>query len=234
MSRGLNLEPPFPGVYDDERYEIDVFNVIRRLFPYAENWGGVGKCRPDGFCSLVYFVQGDLHNEKKHNWSYDAKFTRKQGGYLVNSAEERKIWDYVAALLDQTELWTRSNQLNAHVIISNNLAQREMEGAAAFLRREHRLGKDHPGLKLVFMMDEFLRVLYDRVCENDEEFRRRWFYLPLQTAKIMMDENAEGYVYLNRTHAEALCKWVLDQSAIENPPNLAKLRRGLDQTMTKS
>ncbi len=84
------------------------------------------------------------------------------------------------------------------------------------------------------MMDSFLRHLYDTVRDKEDEFRKRWAFLSQRTAKVMKERNPEGYVYLDRGSAKLLCDWVLGQRAIDNVPNLARLRKGLDETMTQS
>ena len=125
------IENP-PSVYEGEDYETDIFNVIRSLFPYTEYW--TGKNRPDGFCSLVHFDDASIRNPLKHNWSYDAKYTKSKKGYDLSIDEERKAWDYVAALMKQPELQVQRNELSGHVIISNNLDDKQMKKGFQSLR----------------------------------------------------------------------------------------------------
>ncbi|MDB5344784.1 MAG: hypothetical protein JWP89_3161 [Schlesneria sp.] len=224
------IENP-PDGYSGEAYQLDVFNILRSVCPYTEYWTGAN--RPDGFCSLVSFKDANLRNPIKHNWSYDAKFTREPS-YDLGVSEERKAWDYIAALAEQPELSAQGDELNGHAIISNRLSADQMKGFAKFMRREHRLGRDQSNIKVIFMIDGFLLRLYDRVREDEMKFRKRGNWLSLQLTTMMNKENSEGYVLLDSASAHELCSWVVRQKEIETPPNTLNLRDGLSDTMTKS
>jgi hypothetical protein len=144
------------------------------------------------------------------------------------------MFDYVTALFRQKILQSQGNRLGAHVIVSNSLAKAQMKSTADFLRRVHRLGKKHPELKLVFMLDRFLTTLYDRVRQAEIEFRKRWPLLPERVAERMQDVNSDGYVLLDDSSGTQIADWVLDQPEFELPADAAKISRGLEDTMTKS
>lgn len=230
MSR-QRIENP-PSNYEGEDYETDVFNVIRSLFPYTEYW--TGKNRPDGFCSLVHFDDASLRKPVKHNWSYDAKYTRSKKGYDLSVDEERKAWDYVAALMKQPELQVQGNELNGHAIISNKLDSKQMKKVAEFVRREHRLGNNQPSFKIIFILDSFWKALYDFVRAHEASFSKRSHLLAKRFAKLLLDENSDGYVVLDESAAKTLGKWVQRQREVENPPDARLLTDGLAATMTKS
>lgn len=229
-SRG-RIEAPSRS-YSGEEYELDIFNVLRSIFPYTEFWAGTN--RPDGFCGLVYFDDGSLRKPVKFNWSYDAKFTNKPRGYDLTIGEERKAWDYVAALMQQTELQLQGNELNGHAIISNRLYKSQMKKVAKFIRREHRLGGEHPGFKVIFILDGFLKNLFDRIRSNELEFSKRRSLLSQRLAKLLAAENDDGYVLLNDASATQLTDWVLQQREIESPPDARLIAVGLSETMTES
>ncbi len=228
ISRQRIADPP--ATYKGEDYEADIFNVIRSIFPYTEYW--TGKNRPDGFCSLVYFDSGNLRKPIKCNWSYDAKFTKKAGGYDLSIDEERKIWDYVAALMKTDELAAQGNDLDAHVIISNRVTEGQMKKVAEFVRMEHRLGKDHQNLKIVFTLDPFWMTLYDRVRDNEIEFKKRGPALSKRFAELLRSEK-DGFVQLDAKAASDLADYVLKKTPIENPVDAKLLTEELSEKMTQ-
>jgi len=225
------LEAP-PADYTGEMYQLDIFSILRSVFPYTEYWTGAN--RPDGFCCLVYFESANLRSPVKHNWSYDAKLNKDGTGYDLGVGEKRKEWDYVAALAKQPELSAQGNELNGHVLISNRFVESQMRGVAQFLRREHRLGKKHPNVKIVFMVDSFVASLYDSVRANEHDYRKRWNWLGQRFASVLASENEEGYVRLDGADAGRLCEWVLKQPEVETPPSMMNLSEGMHETMSKS
>lgn len=228
--RSRLLLDAIPEGYTGEQYEVEVFNLLRSLFPYTERWGGSN--RPDGFCSLVHYDDLQLRNVQKHNWSYDAKFTTRRDGYDLDAGEKRKMFDYVRGLMRQPHLQVQGNRLDAHVIISNALSSSTMQASAEFLRKEHRLGKDHPELKLVFVLDSFIKNLYDTVRRQETGFGKRWAHLQARLTWMMKQENADGYVVLDDVAARDLGEWVLRQPEIDTPPDAKAIRQGLADTMT--
>lgn len=228
-SRNRIVAPPED--YTGTNYEHDVFNVIRGMFPYTEFWTGAN--RPDGFCSLVYYPTSNLREPIKFNWSYDAKFTSDPEGYNLNVAEERKVWDYVAALTIQPDLNRIGDALNAHVIVSNRLADSQMKTLSQFVRREHRL-KDKSAFEIVFLFDEFLIALHDSIRNNHARYTKLRSLLLQRLVHEMGQRNADSYVRLDRAVAERLADWVLDHDDIENPVNITRLQRDLDDTMRNS
>ncbi len=212
-------------------YESAVFGLIRSLFPYSMKWGG--KFRPDGFSSLVYSKTNRLNDLEKWNWSYDSKYSERHGGYEFGAGEHRKLFDYIQALSEQKELQVRGNQLDAHVIISNSLERSKRKDAAKFLRCEHRLGrKDLAGFKLVFMMEPFLLTLYDQVRSNELALTKRWGYLSQRLSWQMQQENADGYVLLDKEEANALADWVRGQPPVDDPVDIVHLQESLDDMMS--
>jgi hypothetical protein len=220
-----------PAGYRGEEYEADVFNLLHGVFPYTMRWGG--KNIPDGFCSLLFFEDNDLARVTKFNWSYDTKYSDSPDGYDFGMAEKRQMFDYVSAPMKQKRLQTQGDRLDAHVIISNNLDPGKMKDAARVLRHEHRLGKNHPDLKLVLMEEDFVTTLHDRVQSESQAFRRRWPYLSERLAYLMKREGDDGYVHLRRTEAESLVGWVLQQKQIEEPVEQRSLRDSLKETVTE-
>jgi hypothetical protein len=211
-------------------YESVVFGLLRSIFPHTMRWGG--PFRPDGFCSLLYSRTNSLKDIQKFNWSYDSKYSERHGGYEFGAPEHRKMLDYVAGLVEQKELQTDGNQLNAHVIITNSLSRSRMKDAAQFLRRTHRLGTDLPGLTLVFMMEPFLVTLYDRVRRDEVGFGKRWGYVSQRLAELMGRSNADDYIFLDTPEAEAMADWVLRKPPVETPIDIEALQEGLDETMS--
>ena len=219
-----------PSDYTGNDYQVDVFNVMRSIFPYTEYWAGTN--RPDGFCCLVSFENANLREPQKHNLSYDAKFNKDGLGYNLGASEKRKEWDYVAALARQPELSTQGNELNGHAIIANILIESQMVDMAKFLRREHRIGKKHSNVKVVFMLDSFLTTLYDSVRMNEEKFRQRWNWLSYRVSYVLKRENAEDYVYLDAQSATDVINWVLNQREVDTPPDQGRLQDGMNEIMS--
>ena len=221
-----------PNGYTANEFENDVFAIVRFLSPYAERWGGGS--RPDGFCSMAYFENGQLRDVRKHNWSYDAKLNIDGAGYPLEAGEKRKAFDYVSALITQPELQSNHNQLDGHVFISNNIRVTTMKSTARFMRTEHRLGQDHPNVKLVFMSHEFLLALYDRVAMDQAGFDRRWPLFGKRVAHVMQQQNSDGYVRLTKNEANAIADWVLSQQPVETPVDINRLAVTLAETMNVS
>lgn len=211
-------------------YESAVFGLIRSIFPHTMKWGG--KFRPDGFSALLFSKSNRLNELQKFNWSYDSKYSERHGGYEFGAGEHRKLFDYVTALAEQKELQVDGNQLDAHVIITNALDEARMIDAAKFLRCEHRLGSDMPGFRLVFMMEEFLVTLYDRVRKDEVEFMKRWGYLSQRLAWHMQQVNCDGYVLLRTEEACCLSDWVLAKPPIETPVDIQQVQDSLDDMMS--
>lgn len=169
----------------------------------------------------------------KFNWSYDTKYSDSPDGYDFGMAEKRQMFDYVSALMKQKRLQTQGDRLDAHVIISNNLDPEKMKDAARVLRHEHRLGKNHPELKLALMTEEFVTAVHDRVQAESAAFRRRWPYLSERLAYLLKRDGDEGYVYLAAAEGTALVEWVLRQKEIEEPVEQRSLRDALKETVTE-
>ena len=199
--------------YTGQQFETEVFNLLRYLFPSTSRWGGGD--RPDGFCSFVHYLQNDMRQPVKVNWSYDAKHSEKEDGYDLGVDEKRKIFDYVLRISGQPPLNVDNNYLNAHVIISNNVSEAKRRNAAKFLKETHRLGGSVPEVGLAFMTQGFLTKLYDAVAADFTFFRKRWNYFNACMAKLLREPGENGYACLDEGAAATLLNWVRRQPEID-------------------
>lgn len=212
-----------PPAYDDRNYEADVYNLLRSLFPYTVKWGG--KNKSDGWGSLVYFESNDLKKPTKFNWSYDAKYSETT--YSFEIGEFRQMFDYVCALFRPKRLMVEGNQYDAHVIITNSMDEKAMKNAADYLWASHRLGKDHPTFRLVFMRDAFLIRLWELVRESEQEFTKRQTYLPEFLVTHIKDRMADGFTVLDQSSAEEIAAVILRQQPVEAPVDGNEIKKDL-------
>jgi hypothetical protein len=212
-----------PADYDDRKYESDIFNLLRSMFPYTVKWGGGNK--PDGFCSLVYFPGNDLRHPAHFNLSYDAKYS--DDIYAFGIGEFDQMFRYVRLLHQPKRLKSLGNQYDAHVIITNSMDQSAMKNAADYLWSQHRLGSEQTDFMLVFMRDGFLRRLWQRVRENETAFSQRSTYLPEYLVRLIKTKQELGYTLLDRVEAEELVAEVLAQPELELPPDHDGLKSDL-------
>jgi hypothetical protein len=204
-----------PADYNDQTFEADVYNILRRLFPYSIKWGGPNK--PDGFSSLIYFTDNDLKKPVKFNVSYDAKYS--EATYPFGVGEFRQMFDYITSLGRSKFLQSENNQYDGHVIITNRMAESSMQGAADYLWTEHRLGTARRDFLLVFMMEGFLTTLYDLVHDNSVEISKRWSYLPEVVSSTIRTSDRGGYRLLTEAEAKCIVTYILGLPPVENPIN---------------
>ncbi len=218
-----------PPEYDDRKFEADVYNILRCLFPYSIRWGGANK--PDGFCSLIHFENNDLSHPLKFNMSYDAKFSERS--YQFGIAEYRQMFDYINSLGQSQWLKTEGNRYDGHMIISNSINESSMKNAADFLWSSHRLAKDRPNFLLVFVLEGFLVKLWDLVHENSTEISKRWLIFPEKVVAAIRDKNSDGFSLLDDDAAASIVKDLLRQPPIENPINHEFLLNDLSHLISK-
>ncbi|MBX3440862.1 MAG: hypothetical protein KF774_00545 [Planctomyces sp.] len=213
--------------YNDRNFEVDVYNLLRSLFPFTVKWGGGNK--PDGFCSLVYFPLNDLSKPEKWNWSYDAKFS--DSTYPFGVGEFRQMFDYVRRLRASKPMMTQGNRYDAHVFITNAMEESAMQNAANFMRTQHRIGQDAPGFRLIFMRESFLVRLWERVRNEEIEFDKRGTYLPEFFVKAVEGGTTQGYRLIDATSADALADEVLEQDPVQDPVDTQKIKNDLKRQM---
>jgi hypothetical protein len=216
-----------PVGYNDRNFEVDVYNLLRSLFPFTVKWGGGNK--PDGFCSLVYFPDNDLSSPSKWNWSYDAKFS--ESTYPFGATEFRKMFDYVRRLHSPKRMMSLGNRYDAHVFITNAMEERAMQNAADFMRTQHKLGEDTPDFRLIFMRESFLIRLWERVRAAEVEFDKRGTYLPEFFVRAVEGGHDHGYRVIDEGTADSLANDVLEQDPVHEPIDAQKLKRDLKRQM---
>jgi hypothetical protein len=198
-----------------QKFETDIFNLLRFLFPNTSQWGGGD--RPDGISTIVCYDNNDMNLPLKFNWSYDTKLTEKEiEGYNLQDGEKRKIWDYIERMSGKSPFNREGNKLNAHVIITNSIRKVKCANAVKFVRQSHRLGKKYPHLLLGFMKYDFIARLYERVSSQQEDFRKRQNLLTASVCKKLSTPNDDGYCWMDTATANSICDWVLEQPEIEN------------------
>jgi hypothetical protein len=224
----LALKERLPSLKDYE-FETDIFNVLRCIFPETIKLGRQGKTEPDGFCGLPWYVDGSLREGQLWTWTYDAKLAESGKPYDLDSAEYRKISDYVNKLRRANSLFQKSKRLQAHVLISNNIEPSRMKVVAEYLRGPEGVKPENRDVSLVYMHVGFLLQLHDWARGREEEFRRRGPFLAEGLLKLLSEPGSEGYVMLTATEADALAREVLDREEVHPSVDEQKLLRDLDK-----
>jgi hypothetical protein len=212
-----------PSEYDDRKYEADVFNILRSLFPYTVRWGGAR--RPDGFSSLVYFPANDLSAPTKFNWSYDAKYT--DSVYPFGIAEFRQMFDYIRALYQPKRMKSDGNSYDGHAIITNSMEDSAMKNAADYLWNQHRLGREQTAFLLIFIRDGFITQLWKRVRDEEVAFGKRSTYLSEFLVKFIMSKQRDGFSLLDSSVADELADDIRRQPEVESPLDHDALKEDL-------
>lgn len=200
-------------------FEIDVFNLLRSIFPYAEKWGG--KDRTDGFVSLHYFKKNNTQQEEKYLWSYDPKYSSSDKQYNFDRGEHRKVLDYIVTLSEQRELTVRGNRYRSHVIISNNLDIARIQDCAEFLLKQSSF-KELESFTLVFMDIGFLTTFFDLVKKNQDEISRRGTLIFEFMAKHLSTKSkGKDISILDRGVAESIVSEIMQSTPLDTRPDFA-------------
>ncbi|MFO0818488.1 MAG: hypothetical protein U1A77_11140 [Pirellulales bacterium] len=197
-------------------YEVDVFNLLRSLFPYSYKLAKKGNIEPDGYVCIPHYQSNSIEEVGSWNWSYDSKYSMRAKGYKFGIEEARKVVNYVKKLRrNRTAVFGEKQRPRGHVIISNNLAEGRIKRAAEFIFGPDGVGEQHREMRLLLMRGRFLHTLYERVRDNYEAIQRRRAFFGDEVVSLLQSAPVGGYKVLDGDDAEALIAKVLKQREIE-------------------
>ncbi len=198
-------------------YEVDVFSILRVMFPYTYQLGRKGKVEPDGYVCLPNYQSNSIRDVGSWNWSYDSKYSSRNQGYDFNIDECRKVTQYLKKLSsNRRALFGDKQRPRAHVIISNHLAHARMKKCA-----EHVLGKNGVSgearqIRLVLMEQSFLVRLFERVQDNLDAIRRRRPFFGDELIALLESTAVGSYRTIDGNDADKLVNAVLLMDPIES------------------
>jgi hypothetical protein len=201
--------------YNDQTFESDVYNLLRRVFANSIRMGGAN--RPDGFVNMIYYEDSNLRNQTKVNLSYDAKYSDTT--YDFGIGEHRQMHEYIRYFTRVKTLQRSGSDYDGHIIIDKNINDSAMQNAANYLWNEDRLPKIKDTFVLVFMHCVFLTRLWDLIGTQGEKVRQRWYSLAELIVGKMRVGRQGGYCVLNEDTAEDVIRALLLQEPIEDPIN---------------
>lgn len=212
------------------QYEIEIFNLLRIIFPYSFQLGRVGKEEPDGFVSIPdYSDIESLEDVNSFNFSYDAKYSEAKKGYDFGSIERRQMIDYIGRFSRKKHVLGRNNtKYHAHVIVSNNLQNEKLSAAAKFAYGEDGLKGKARQVRLVLMRQAYILSLFDWVQSNPNEFMEKRAYLYEAIIKQLQMDTAEKFVELDSEQAEQVIDSVKKLEVYETRISRTNLERSLD------
>jgi hypothetical protein len=207
-------------------YELDIFNLLRSIFPYTYNLGRQGKIDPDGYVCLPHYTSKSIEDVDSWNWSYDAKHSAHRNGYDFNIDESRKVINYIEKVRNNRRaLFGRNRRLRAHIVIPNNLPEARMQHSASIIFGDDGVGVGNRDVRLLLMKHEFLIVLYERVRDAYDAIQRRRAHFGTELEDV---PERQCYV-LDRAHANALCDKVLQLPEIEENVDQRTLLTSLNE-----
>ena len=224
----LRLRDRLSEVTGDE-FEVEVFNVLRALFPETVRFGRKGKAEPDGFSGFPCYENGSLRAGQLWTWTYDAKLTGVSDGYNFNSDEYRKVLHYIKKFRRNNVLWAEAKRLKAHILISNDIEPNRMKAAANFLYGPDGLDEeDRKEVQLVLMTLAFLLKLFEAIRGNEINIRRREPLLAQDLVQLLCSPNEDKFVHLTSVSAEQLVAGVIERDPVYPEVDEDKLLRTID------
>lgn len=214
------------------QYEIEIFNLLRIIFPYSFQLGRVGKEEPDGFVSIPDYREIDsLEDVDSFNFSYDAKYSEAKKGYDFGSPERRQMVDYIGRFSRKKHVLGRNNtKYHAHVIVSNNLKNEKLIAAAKFVYGDDGLKGKAKQVRLVLMRQAYILGLFDWVQSNPNEFLEKRAYLYEAVIKQLQSDATEKFVELGSEEAEQVIASVKKLEIYETRISRSDLERSLDDS----
>jgi hypothetical protein len=225
-----------------KEYEIDVYNILRIIFPYMIKLGAVGKTIPDGIVQIPKYE--DLIRKTDHtlsdvgswNFIYDVKYTDKEEGYDLDISERDKIVRYINNFRSSKSRVFTSEQgsINAHVIISNRINKKRCPTVASYVLGNSGVKKENRDVQLLFIEDNFWLELYDWKQKNSVMFYQKRPHLFDLIIDTFEQNNGNSYVFLDKDNAtEILNSLQNDRDIIEEKYDEPALEKALDQMEKK-
>ena len=203
---------------DGPRYEREIFNLLRIVFPYCHMLGREGKPEPDGYVCIPDYRTGSegLADVESWNFIYDAKYSERAKGYDLNRDEARKMLEYIEKYRNaRKQLDGRNNKFSAHVIISNQVNVAKIERCAEFLFGSDGLSEKNKDIKLVLMREEFVIEIYDWIQRNQNDFQTKRGYLLIELIDVLKGERGKDWIELDQAAARGLLAKMSNHQIIE-------------------
>ena len=205
------------------KYETEIFNLMRILLPYSFQLGRVGKEEPDGFVSIPDYKDIDgLSDVGSFNFSYDAKYSEEEKGYNFGSTERLQVINYIQSLSRKKHiLGTRNGKYHAHLIVSNNIQNSKLAAAAKKLYGDDGLKGKAKDVRFGVMRQEFVIELYEWVQGQSLKVLQKRPYLYECIIKLLETNNSDRFVELGTAEAKQVIETVEKFETVE-----AKIERG--------
>jgi hypothetical protein len=220
-----------------KEYEVDVYNILRIIFPYVIKLGTVGRAIPDGIVQIPKY--DDLIRKTDHtlsdvgswNFIYDVKYTDKEEGYDLDISERDKIVRYINNFRGSKSCVFTSEQgsIDAHVIISNRINKKMCPTVASYVFGASGVKKENRDVRLIFIEDSFLLELYDWVQENSDTFYQKRPHLFDLIIDIFERNNRSDNVFLDKNDATIILDSLQDRSIVEKKYHEQDIGKALDQ-----
>jgi len=212
-----------------DRYEIEIFNLLRAIFP-SFRLGRKGKEEPDGFtCIPDYRDIENLEDVGSWNFTYDAKYSEKDRGYAFGAEERRQMLQYINRFSRNKQVLVgRNGKSRAHIIVTNNLAEKKMKAAAKFLYGKDGLKGKAREVRLVLMKEEFIVHLFEWVQGHARELAQKRPYLYEALITLLETDVPDGYLSLGQKEAESVVQTLQSLQVIENRISKTNLVASLD------
>lgn len=203
--------------------------MLRSLFPESIKLGRKFKNEPDGLLGLPWFADGSLRDGKLWTCTYDAKLAETAKAYDFSRDEYRKMREYIEIFRASRHLYSKSNRVMSHVLISNNIAETRIKGAAEYLISDEGLKDENKEVTVALMLHTFLIRLYERVRDREDDFRRRGPHLGYELKELLAKPGRAGYVILSEEDADTLADEVLARAEVHPGLDEAKVIKDLDK-----
>lgn len=212
------------------KYETEIFNLMRIILPYSFQLGRVGKEEPDGFVSIPDYQDiDDLSAVGSFNFSYDAKYSEDEKGYNFGASERRQMIDYIQTLSRKKHiLGTRNSKYHAHLIVSNNIQNSKLVAAAKKLYGEDGLKGKAKDVRFGVMRQEFVVLLYEWVQLQSNEVLQKRPYLYECIIKLLQRNNSDQFVELDAAAANRVIETVEKLETVEARISRRELVTSLD------
>lgn len=217
---------------DGDRYEVEIFNLLRMIFPYSFRLGRKGKEEPDGFASIPdYRDISEIADVGAWNLSYDAKFSDAEGGYAFGASERRQMLHYISRFARNKQVLVgRDGRIRAHLIVSNNISDAKVAAATSFLYGKDGLKGKARDVQFVVVQETFVLELFAWIQVNADEFhqKRPYFYEALLT--LLEQDCKDNHLTLGPSDAGRVITAMQSSQAIEKRVPASALKKSLDDT----
>ena len=194
--------------YSSEDFEKDVFGILREVFPNSIQWGHEdrGKPWPEGALGLAH---GTGNQRQKFSVSWDCKLATKNKPYDFTIDEKRKVADYVSAFRQADAIKNFSGDLDAFLVISNNISATQIDGLAKHIGDNM---SDWKGSVCLVDADA-ITALHNEYKENQREIRLRSEAFVKRIQKLFTTPKGKLSNHITKESIEDLMTETLRQAA---------------------